>query len=104
LANPSPPHLAAITPGTPRLTNDDGWSYEGGACSLAFEGSRATSSLTAGAVPRLGDQSVADRLAEACRKPYAYLPIKTYPWLFRERAEVAGFFFNGIKHRDRDAM
>jgi putative CocE/NonD family hydrolase len=57
-------------------------------------------------VPRLGDQSVADKLAEArssIAKSYAHLPIKTYPWLFPERAEVAGFYFDWITHHDRDA-
>jgi len=65
----------------------------------------ATSSLTAGAVPRLGDQSVADKLAEArnvITKSYSHLPIKTYPWLMPDRPEVAGFFFDWVKHSDRD--
>ncbi len=102
----APPHLAAIAPAHTSSDYYDGWSFEGGAFSLAFEESWATSSLTAGAVPRLGDQSVADKLAEVrstIAKSYAHLPIKTYPWLFPERPEVAGFFFDWLKHPDRDA-
>ncbi len=101
----APPHLAAIAPAHTGSDYYDGWSYEGGAFSLAFEESWATSSLTAGAVPRLGDQSVADKLAEArgaIAKSYTHLPIRTYPWLMPDRPEVAGFFFDWVKHSDRD--
>ena len=101
----APPHLAAIAPAHTGSDYYDGWSYEGGAFSLAFEKSWATSSLTAGAVPRLGDQSVADKLAEArgaIAKSYTHLPIRTYPWLMPDRPEVAGFFFDWVKHSDRD--
>jgi hypothetical protein len=60
-------------------SDDDGWSYEGGACSLAFEESWTTQAQCRD----LLDQSVADRLAEAFgRKRHAYLPIMTYSWLF----------------------
>jgi uncharacterized protein len=101
----APPHLAAIAPAHTGSDYYDGWSYEGGAFSLAFEESWATSSLTAGAVPRLGDQSVVDKLAEArggIAKSYTHLPIRTYPWLMPDRPEVAGFFFDWVKHSDRD--
>jgi putative CocE/NonD family hydrolase len=101
----APPHLTAIAPAHTGSDYYDGWSYEGGAFSLAFEESWATSSLTAGAVPRLGDQSVADKLAEArgaIAKSYTHLPIRTYPWLMPDRPEVAGFFFDWVKHSDRD--
>jgi putative CocE/NonD family hydrolase len=101
----APPHLAAIAPAHTGSDYYDGWSYEGGAFSLAFEESWALSSLTAGAVPRLGDQSVVDKLAEArgaIAKSYTHLPIRTYPWLMPDRPEVAGFFFDWVKHSDRD--
>ncbi len=102
----APPHLAAIAPAHTGSDYYDGWSYEGGAFSLAFEEDPGRPpSLTAGAVPRLGDQSVADKLAEArgaIAKSYTHLPIRTYPWLMPDRPEVAGFFFDWVKHSDRD--
>jgi len=101
----APPHLAAIAPGHTASDYYDGWSYEGGAFSLAFEESWPSSSLAVGAAPRLGDQSVIDRLAEArgtITKTYWHLPIKTYPWLEPGRPEVAGYFFDWVKHHDRD--
>jgi uncharacterized protein len=101
----APPHLAAIAPGHTSSDYYDGWSYEGGAFSLAFEESWPSASLAIGAAPRLGDQSVVDKFAEARReiaKTYWHLPIKTYPWLAPERPEVAGYFFDWVKHHNRD--
>jgi uncharacterized protein len=105
-ATKAPPHLVAIAPGHTSSDYYDGWSYEGGAFSLALKESWATSSLTAGALPRLGEQTVLDKFDEARRdiaKTYGHLPIRTYPWLMPQRPEVAGFFFDWVRHPDRDA-
>ena len=104
-ATQAPPHLAAIAPGHTSSDYYDGWSYEGGAFSLAFKESWPSASLAGGAIRRLGDQSVVDRLAKAQSEiwsTYSHLPIKTYPWLAPERPEVAGYFFDWVKHSNRD--
>ena len=83
-ATQRPPHLAAIAPGHTSSDYYDGWSYEGGAFSLAFKESWPSASLAGGAIRRLGDQSIVDRLAKAQSEiwsTYSHLPIKTYPGL-----------------------
>lgn len=101
----APPHLAAIAPGHTSSDYYDGWSYEGGAFSLAFKESWPSASLATGTVRRLGDQSAVDKLAKAQSEiwsTYSYLPIKSYPWLSSERPEAGSYFFDWVKHSDRD--
>jgi putative CocE/NonD family hydrolase len=104
-ATQKPPHLVAIAPGHTASDYYDGWSYEGGAFSLAFEESWPIMSLTGGSVRRLGDQSLVDKLVKAqgqLPSVYAFLPIKSLPWLAPEKPQLAGFFYEWVQHSNRD--
>jgi uncharacterized protein len=94
-ATQGPPHLAAIAPAHTSSDYYDGWSYEGGAFSLAFLESWPLTSIALSGSRRLGDQAVLDRLEEAQGKlpeTYRHLPIEDYPWLFPDRPDVAPYF------------
>jgi uncharacterized protein len=100
-ATQKPPHLAAIAPAHTSSDYYDGWSYEGGAFSLAFLESWPLTSIALSGSRRLGDQSVLDRFAEAQGKlpaTYRHLPVRSYPWLFPDRPEVAGYFYDWVRH------
>ena len=85
-----PPSLVAIVPAMTSSDYYDGWSYEGGAWSLAFEESWPLVTIALTGSRRLGDQAVIDRMNEAVKDlwaTYKFLPIKDYPWLSPDRPE-----------------
>jgi putative CocE/NonD family hydrolase len=96
-----PPSLVAIVPAMTSSDYYDGWSYEGGAWSLAFEESWPLVTIALTGARRLGDQASIDRMNGAVRDlwaTYKFLPIKDYPWLSPGRPEVAPYFYDWIKH------
>jgi putative CocE/NonD family hydrolase len=100
-----PPSLVTIVPAMTSSDYYDGWSYEGGAFSLAFKESWPLVTIALTGSRRLGDQGVIDRMNEAVGKlweTYKYLPIKDYPWLFPDRPEVAPYFYDWIEHNTWD--
>src|SRR6516164_8269370 len=83
----------------------DGWSYEGGAWSLAFQESWPIQTLALVNARRSGDQSLVAKIAEATGKlsqTYTYLPLKDYPWLSPGVPAVAGYFYDWIGHNTWD--
>ena len=100
-----PPSLVTIVPAMTSSDYYDGWSYEGGAWSLAFEESWPLVTIALTGSRRLGDQAVIDRMNEAIRDlwaTYKFLPIKEYPWLSPDRPKVAPYFYDWIKHNTWD--
>jgi uncharacterized protein len=96
-----PPSLVTIVPAMTSSDYYDGWSYEGGAWSLAFEESWPLVTIALTGARRLGDQAAIDRMTEAVRDlwaTYKFLPIKEYPWLSPNRPGVAPYFYDWIKH------
>jgi len=101
----APPHLTAIVPAHTSSDYYDGWFYEGGAFSLAFAESWPLTGLANNAAWRLGDQSVIDELnrgREQLSAAYKFLPLKRLPWLVPDKPDVAGYFFDWLKHETRD--
>jgi uncharacterized protein len=101
-----PPHLAALAPAMTSSDYYDGWTYEGGAFSLAFEESWPVSDLSPVTATRLGDQSLLDRLLKAkadIHATYDSLPINRYPPLSPDRPELAGYFYDWVRHPTWDA-
>ena len=100
-----PPSLVTIVPAMTSSDYYDGWSYEGGAWSLAFQESWPLVTIALSGARRLGDQGIIDRMSEAAGKlwdTYKYLPIKDYPWLFPQRPDVAPYFYDWIEHNTWD--
>jgi len=105
-ATRKPPSLAAIVPAMTSSDYFDGWSYQGGAFALAFKESWPLGTIALTGARRLGEQAVLDKIQEALGELYAtyeHLPLDTYPWLFPDRPEVAGYFFDWIEHDTWDA-
>src|SRR5262249_8354137 len=63
-----PPHLAAVVPGMTSSDYYDGWSYEGGAWSLAFEESWPIFTIAMVNARRTGDQSSVAKILDAASK------------------------------------
>jgi putative CocE/NonD family hydrolase len=104
-ATQAPPHLTAIVPAHTSSDYYDGWFYEGGAFSLAFAESWPLSGLVNSAIWRFGQQKVVDQVnkgKEQLQAVYAYLPVERLPWLVPDQPEIAGYFFDWIKHDTRD--
>ena len=100
-----PPSLVTIVPAMTSSDYYDGWSYEGGAWSLAFEESWPLVTIALSGSRRLGDQSVIDRMNQAIGNlgsTYNFLPIKDYPWLWPDRTDVAPYFYDWITHNTWD--
>ena len=96
-----PPHLVAISPAMTSSDYYDGWSYEGGAWSLAFEESWPIQTIALVSARRTGDQSAVAKINDATgmlAKTYEYLPLKDYPWLSPGMPAVAGYFYDWIAH------
>jgi putative CocE/NonD family hydrolase len=96
-----PPHLVAISPAMTSSDYYDGWSYEGGAWSLAFEESWPIHTIALVSARRTGDQSTVAKINEATgmlSKTYEYLPLKSYPWLLPGEPAVAGYFYDWLAH------
>jgi putative CocE/NonD family hydrolase len=96
-----PPHLAAIAPAMTSSDYYDGWSYEGGAWSLAFEESWPIQTIALVSARRTGEQSAVAKINEATgmlSKTYESLPLKDYPWLSPGIPAVAGYFYDWLAH------
>jgi uncharacterized protein len=96
-----PPHLVAISPAMTSSDYYDGWSYEGGAWSLAFEESWPIQTIALVSARRTGDQSAVAKITDATgmlSKTYEYLPLKDYPWLSPGIPAVAGYFYDWLAH------
>jgi uncharacterized protein len=79
----------------------DGWSYEGGAWSLAFEESWPIQTIALVSARRSGDQSAVAKINDATGmlpKTYEHLPLKEYPWLSPGIPAVAGYFYDWLAH------
>jgi putative CocE/NonD family hydrolase len=96
-----PPHLAAIVPAMTSSDYYDGWSYEGGAWSLAFEESWPIFTIALASARRTGDQSSVAKILDAAGKiaqTYNHLPLTDYPWLSPGVPTVAGYFYDWLAH------
>jgi putative CocE/NonD family hydrolase len=96
-----PPHLAAMAPGMTSSDYYDGWSYEGGAWSLAFEESWPIFTIAMVNARRTGDQSSVAKILDGAGKiaqTYNHLPLRDYPWLSPGVPAVAGYFYDWLAH------
>ncbi len=101
----APPHLAAIAPAMTSSDYYDGWAYQGGAFSLAFDESWPVSDLAPVAARRSGIQAILDKLNKAkanIASTYSYVPIRNYPWLFPDKPRIAGYFYDWVAHSTWD--
>jgi putative CocE/NonD family hydrolase len=97
----APPHLAAIAPAMTSSDYFDGWAYQGGAFSLAFDESWPVGDLAPVAARRSGVETILDKLNQAKAEitaTYKYLPIADYPWLFPDKPAIAGYFYDWVRH------
>lgn len=100
-----PPHLAAIVPAMTSSDFYDGWSYEGGAWSLAFEESWPIFTVGMANARRTGEQSSVSKIVDAGNKiaqTYNHLPLADYPWLSPQAPAVAGYFYDWLRHNTWD--
>ncbi len=99
-ATQRPPSLAAITPGFTSASYHDGWTYEGGALSLAFVACWAAG-LAWDTARGEGDTETMDELARVVTDPswLSALPPSRLPGLDRERAP---YFFDWLDHPSED--
>ena len=103
-----PPHLVAIVPAMTSSDYHDGWSYQNGAWSLAFEESWPLTSIARSAAQRLPDgPALVDEMTRATTalnmEWYWYLPLKRFPPLHPDDPRVAPYFYDWIRHPDNDA-
>lgn len=101
-ATARPPSLKAIAPAMTSSQYYDGWTYQGGAFSLAFALSWATDLVAAQALRR-GDEAGARPLMEAassCRQ-FQSLALKELAVL--RQAKEAQFFFDWLDHPSNDS-
>jgi putative CocE/NonD family hydrolase len=95
-----PPSLVAIAPAFTSSSFYEGWTYEGGALSLAFAACWAAG-LAYETARRDGDESAMDALARAVADPLwlSRLPLDELEPLTRERAP---YFFEWLEHPSED--
>ncbi len=72
-----PPHLTAISPAMTSSDYYDGWSYEGGAWSLAFEESWPIQTIALVNARRTGDQATVAKILEATGKIVANVQLSS---------------------------
>ena len=104
-ATQKPPHLVAIAPAMTSADYYDGWAYEGGAFSLAFNESWPVSDLAPVTATRLGDEALLDTLTTAkahIQSTYDFLPIDRYPAFAPDRPALAGYFYDWVRHPTDD--
>jgi len=97
-----PPSLRAICPALTGSQFYDGWAYNGGAFSLAFNASWATQ-LAAQGARRAGDDEMIRELETAfvgAPNWYGYLPLNEYPPLSSN--DHGRFFFDWLSHPTDD--
>jgi putative CocE/NonD family hydrolase len=95
-----PPSLAAIAPGFTSASYHEGWTFEGGALSLAFAASWALGLAWEGA-RAAGDGETMSGLVRAASDPawLATLPLAGLPGLSQENAP---FFHDWLEHESED--
>jgi hypothetical protein len=103
-----PPHLVTIIPAMTSSDYHDGWIYEGGALDQSFAEDWPTRYLANSAVRHYPDGAALDaEMNEAIKdeftKWYWFLPLKDFPPLHPEDAQVAPYFFDWLRHPDNDA-
>ena len=97
-----PPSLRAMVPAMTASQYHDGWTYQGGALSLAFTLSWAMDLAAAQALRRGDDSAYRERLIPGtCREPMTFLPLNDLPGLRRAGAE-GQFFFDWLQHPNQD--
>jgi hypothetical protein len=102
-----PPHLVAIVPAMTSSDYYEGWSYQNGAWSLAFEESWPLTTIAKSAAQRLPDgQQLAKQMDQAAVSLqwewYWYLPLKRFPPLHPDDPRVAPYFYDWIRHPSND--
>jgi uncharacterized protein len=100
-----PPHLVAIVPAQTSSDYYDGWSYEGGAWSLAFEESWPLTTIALSAMRRSGDQSLLDQISGAASnlpELYRHLPFADYLGPSKAGAKIAPYYIDWVTHDTRD--
>lgn len=99
-ATARPPSLATIAPAFTSSSYYDGWTYEGGALSLAFAACWAAG-LAWDTARGEGDAETMDELARLVHDPLwlASLPVSALPSLTRERAP---YFHEWLEHPSED--
>jgi uncharacterized protein len=105
-ATQKPPHLVAISPAMTSSDYYDGWAYQGGAFSLAFNESWPLGTIAKTGSLRLGDQAIIDRMTAANEdlgKAYDYLPVSQFPWLSPDSKEAAPYFYDWVEHDTWDS-
>jgi putative CocE/NonD family hydrolase len=106
-ATHAPPALKAIVPMFTASDYYDDWTYQGGALSQAFAQSWPLTTIARSAAEHRGEWALADEI-EASARPdaltptYRLAPLNAYPPLHPERPEVAGYYFDWLKHPSND--
>jgi putative CocE/NonD family hydrolase len=96
-----PPHLVAIAPAHTSSDYYDGWSYEGGAFSLAFEQSWPLTSIAVSGVRRFGDQQLLDEIQQAAADLpalYKHLPLRDYLPNSKNDQRIAPYYEDWVTH------
>ena len=96
-----PPHLVAIAPAHTSSDYYDGWSYEGGAFSLAFEQSWPLTSIALSGVRRQGDQQLLDDIQQAASDLpalYKHVPISDYLPNSQNDQRIAPYYADWVTH------
>jgi uncharacterized protein len=84
----------------------DGWSYEGGAFSLAFEQSWPLTTIALSAMRRFGDQSLLDEIRGAATDlpdVYRHLPVADYLGPSNAGPRIAPYYADWVAHDTWDA-
>ncbi|HEV2572201.1 MAG TPA: CocE/NonD family hydrolase [Beijerinckiaceae bacterium] len=105
-ATEKPPHLVAIAPAHTASDYYDGWSYEGGAFSLAFKRSWPVTSIAASAMRRFGDQGLLDSIQKGVSDLpalYRAKPLIDYLPGSRNGNLVAPYYRDWVAHDTWDA-
>jgi len=96
-----PPHLVAIAPAHTSSDYYDGWSYEGGAFSLAFKQSWPLTSIAMSGVRRQGDQQLLDEIQQAASDLpalYKHVPISDYLPNSQNDQRIASYYADWVAH------
>jgi putative CocE/NonD family hydrolase len=96
-----PPHLVAIVPAQTSSDYYDGWSYEGGAFSLAFEQSWPLTTIALSAMRRFGDQSLLSQIGSATAdlpSLYRHLPLADALGSPNLAAKIAPYYADWVAH------
>jgi putative CocE/NonD family hydrolase len=96
-----PPHLVAIAPAHTSSDYYDGWSYEGGAFSLAFKQSWPLTSIAMSGVRRQGDQQLLDDIQKATSDLpalYKHVPISDYLPNSHNDQRIAPYYADWVAH------